>query len=147
MSSSLTLPRLAFTVCANCSAAATLGSEDLPSRLMASSLSLTPNHAADRGVRREAVAAAVLVGDREGELLVQRPGQRLAEGAVQLHPTLEDGWVARHGARHVRGHAKSRLDCVQQLLRLARCGLDWGQTRHRRSFPRMRGGAAASADR
>ena len=71
------------------------------------------DQAADRGVGREAVAAAVFLGHGKRDLLVQLAGQGLAERAVQLDPALEHGRVSGHRSRHVRGHAEGGLDPVQ----------------------------------
>src|SRR5207247_366253 len=107
-----------------------------------------PDEAADRGMGREAVTTAVVLGDGDRDLLAELAGERPADGAIEVDPALEDGGVPGHRARHVWGHAEGGLDSVQQVLRLAGrgAGIEWGQTRHRRSFhrdARRRAGASA----
>lgn len=69
------------------------------------------------GVRGEAVAARVGLGDAERDLLAGGGVDRaLAQRTGEAHPAVEDRG-AGHRRRHVRCDAERRLDGIEQPLR------------------------------
>ncbi len=77
-------------------------------------------------VGRQAIVAAIGLGDRERDTLARLRIERLAERAVEAEKTLQRGGRLADETEKVGDDAERLFDRVEQRLRRGRCGIAGG---------------------